>query len=230
MQRILLLGIVTLLLISMVLAVLFWNQRNQTLFQSSLAATAQAQAVEQQQEFKAALATEVASVKIGQATAIAQLQATVLAEVEKTQAADNPILETDPTVSPVLTTPSPQDACKDTSTYPKSYRKYEPSQNAEILSIPLPDLTQEAIEHKDEAVGQVRLSLTLAPCGVMEHMVMQGYVPYGLTEMAIKAAKKIEFKPALNDGQPVPQMISVIYEFYTCPDKIICTKATEDVR
>jgi len=58
----------------------------------------------------------------------------------------------------------------------------------------LPDLTQEAIEHKDEAVGQVRLSLTLAPCGVMEHMVMQGYVPYGLTEMAIKAAKKIEFK------------------------------------
>lgn len=92
MQRILLLGIVTLLLISIVLAVLFWNQRNQTLFQSSLAATAQAQAVEQQQEFKAALATEVASVKIDQATAIAQLQATVLAEVEKTQAADNPIL------------------------------------------------------------------------------------------------------------------------------------------
>jgi hypothetical protein len=220
-----------LLLISIVLAVLFWNQRNQALLQASLAATAQAKTIEPQQEIKAALATEIASVKIEQATAIAQVQTTLLAEIQKAQAIDTPIPKADITeLTPVVSTPNPQAACKDTSTYPKIYRKYEPTQNAEILSIPSPDLTPDAIEHKDEAVGQVKLDLILAPCGVMDHMVMYGSVPYGLTEMAIKAAKRIEFKPALNDGQQVPQMISVIYEFYACPDKVICTKATEDVR
>ena len=45
--------------------------------------------------------------------------------------------------------------------------------------------------------------------------------------MAMKAARQIEFKPALNNGQEVIQRIAVEYEFYLCPEAPICTKVTE---
>jgi outer membrane biosynthesis protein TonB len=38
-------------------------------------------------------------------------------------------------------------------------------------------------------------------------------LPYGLTEKAINAARKIYFLPAIKDGRRVPQYIRVEYNF-----------------
>ncbi len=42
---------------------------------------------------------------------------------------------------------------------------------------------------------------------------VQGRLPFGLTENAIKAACKIEFKPALKAGHPVSQWLQIEYAF-----------------
>jgi hypothetical protein len=123
----------------------------------------------------------------------------------------------------------PTGLCTDTKMYPKYYRKYEADSNAELVELPAPKLTPDAIAHKDNAVGTMRLELILAPCGVMDHIVFRGYMPYGLAVMAEKAAKQITFRPALVNGQPVPQQVTVEYMFYACDPALICTDAREVV-
>ncbi len=68
--------------------------------------------------------------------------------------------------------------------YPEIYTQYEVDQPAELLAIPLPEITEEAIAFRDDAAGSMILDLVLAPCGVMEWMVSRGYSPYGLGEKA----------------------------------------------
>jgi outer membrane biosynthesis protein TonB len=42
--------------------------------------------------------------------------------------------------------------------------------------------------------------------------VLEG-LPHGVTDEAIKAARRIEFEPARKDGRPVSQYVTVIYHF-----------------
>ena len=109
--------------------------------------------------------------------------------------------------------------------YKRIYRKYEISQSAQLLSLPQPELTPEAIEHK--TTGKMIIEATLGPCGEISNIVMRGHVPFGLTARAIAATRKIKFKPAMDNGLPVPQRIYLEYEFYLCKKATICSRVTE---
>ena len=63
--------------------------------------------------------------------------------------------------------------------------------------------------------GEVKLRIILGADGkVRDKMEVLEGLPYGLTEEAIKAARRIKFEPArLTDGRPVSQYVTVIYTF-----------------
>lgn len=72
--------------------------------------------------------------------------------------------------------------------------------------------TKAARENKVE--GTVLLSLVYTYDGrITDIRVVRG-LPDGLTENAIEAAKKIKFKPAMKDGQPVSVRGNVEFNFY----------------
>ena len=47
------------------------------------------------------------------------------------------------------------------------------------------------------------LSLVFGADGVIRDIRVERGLPYGLTEAAIEAAKTVQFKPAMKDGQPI---------------------------
>ncbi len=61
--------------------------------------------------------------------------------------------------------------------------------------------TKEARDQKVE--GSVELSLVFGADGVVRDIRVERGLPHGLTEAAIEAAKTVQFKPAVKDGQPV---------------------------
>jgi protein TonB len=62
--------------------------------------------------------------------------------------------------------------------------------------------------------GQVKLRIILGADGkVREEMDVLEGLPYGVTEEAIRAARRIEFEPARKNGRPVSQYVTVIYHF-----------------
>jgi TonB family protein len=62
--------------------------------------------------------------------------------------------------------------------------------------------------------GEVKLRIILGSDGrVRDKMEVLEGLPHGLTEEAIKAARRIEFEPARKDGRPVSQYVTVIYNF-----------------
>lgn len=84
---------------------------------------------------------------------------------------------------------------------------------AVIKTRPNPGYPPEARPHGVQ--GQVKLRIILGSDGRIgkEIKVLEG-LPYGVTEEAIKAARRIEFEPARRkDGRPVSQYVTVIYNF-----------------
>jgi len=82
---------------------------------------------------------------------------------------------------------------------------------ARITDKPEPGYTKEARKHQVE--GTVILRCVFRSSGkVTDITVIQG-LPDGLTERAIKAAKKIKFKPAMKDGHPVSWWMQLEYNF-----------------
>ncbi|HZH32174.1 MAG TPA: energy transducer TonB [Pyrinomonadaceae bacterium] len=62
--------------------------------------------------------------------------------------------------------------------------------------------------------GEVKLRIILGADGkVREEMDVLEGLPYGVTEEAIRAARRIEFEPARKNGRPVSQYVTVIYHF-----------------
>ena len=71
----------------------------------------------------------------------------------------------------------------------------------EILSKPTPAYTEEARRLRKE--GEVLLEVVFTAAGEVQVLrVLQG-LGYGLDESAVQAAKKVRFRPAQRDGQPV---------------------------
>ena len=62
--------------------------------------------------------------------------------------------------------------------------------------------------------GAVKLRIILGSEGKVRDKieVLEG-LPHGVTEEAIKAARRIKFEPAQKDGRPVSQYVTVIYHF-----------------
>lgn len=85
------------------------------------------------------------------------------------------------------------------------------SQRAQILSKPEPDYTDKA--RKNNVTGVVRVSLVLNANGQVSNIRAVTRLPYGLTEMAITAARQIKFKPTMKDGHTVSQYATIDYNF-----------------
>ncbi len=91
---------------------------------------------------------------------------------------------------------------------------YDTSQvttKARILTRPEPQYTEEARKHG--VSGAVVMRGIFAADGTVQHILVLRSLPYGLTEMSVKAARRIKFVPATKDGRPVSQFIQIEYNF-----------------
>ncbi len=103
----------------------------------------------------------------------------------------------------VLTAPQPK---------PRSTEPVTKTIQAEITFKPRPVYTEEGRRLKIE--GEVLLEVVFTATGqVRIQRVVQG-LGHGLDESAIRAAEKIQFKPALKDGQPTdfPAVLHIVFE------------------
>ena len=78
-------------------------------------------------------------------------------------------------------------------------------------SKPKPGYTLEARRNRKQ--GFVILKLALSASGTVSRLRVLRGLPFGLTESAIKAACKLEFNPAIKDGQFVSQWVTAEYVF-----------------
>jgi TonB family protein len=80
-----------------------------------------------------------------------------------------------------------------------------------LLTKPEPTYTEDA--RKNRIAGTVVLKVVFAKTGQVENIRVVSGLPYGLTEQAINAARKITFTPAMKDGNPVPMWMQLEYNF-----------------
>ena len=88
-----------------------------------------------------------------------------------------------------------------------------------ITTKPKPSYTKEA--RRNGVQGYVILKVVLTTTGKIGRIRVVRGLPGGLTENAIKAACKIEFKPAMKNGQPVAQWLTVEYAFRLADSSIL---------
>ena len=87
----------------------------------------------------------------------------------------------------------------------------EVSSKAHVLSKPEPQYTEEA--RKNQVTGTVVLRAVFTSGGQVSGIRAVSGLPYGLTERAIEAARRIKFTPATKDGRPVSMYIQLEYNF-----------------
>lgn len=87
----------------------------------------------------------------------------------------------------------------------------EVSVKARVLSKPEPSYTETARKH--EVTGTVVLRCVFGSDGLVKHLLVIKELPFGLTEQALKAARRIKFVPAMKDGVPVSMYIQLEYNF-----------------
>jgi TonB family protein len=92
-------------------------------------------------------------------------------------------------------------------------RVESPSANSQIkiLSKPQARYTDEA--RVNNVQGSVMLKVVFAADGTIGSIQPVDYMPYGLTEAAVTAARQIEFEPARRNGVPVAMTKTVVYSF-----------------
>jgi TonB family protein len=95
------------------------------------------------------------------------------------------------------------------------YEAKEVSQKAKITSKPPPTYPAQAAMHN--VSGRVALTAVLCRSGRVTDIQVTKGLPFGLTESAAAAVKKIKFDPAQKDGQPVSQAIELEYSFSLNP-------------
>ena len=87
------------------------------------------------------------------------------------------------------------------------------SKPLKILEKPLPQLTQEQIKQNIFAQGTIALKVEFLATGKIGNISPITKLPYGLTENAVEAAKKIRFEPAIKDNKPINTSKIVLYTF-----------------
>jgi TonB family protein len=80
-----------------------------------------------------------------------------------------------------------------------------------ILSKPRATYTDAA--RRAETGGSVLLEVTFLANGEIGDITPVNELPHGLTEASIEAARKIKFRPAMSDGQPVTSVKTIEYSF-----------------
>ncbi len=90
-------------------------------------------------------------------------------------------------------------------------RLSEVTQRARILSKPEPEYTEEA--RRNQITGTVVLRVVFSATGQVIDIRTISSLPFGLTERAIMAARRIRFIPALKDNRPVSVYMQLEYNF-----------------
>jgi TonB family protein len=93
------------------------------------------------------------------------------------------------------------------------FKATDVTQKAVVLFKPPPGYSTEARAHL--VSGVVKLRMILAADGQVKHILVIRGLPDGLTERAVAAARQIKFRPALREGKPVSQAITIEYSFNT---------------
>jgi TonB family protein len=87
----------------------------------------------------------------------------------------------------------------------------ELTHKALIVYKPEPSFTEES--KKENVTGVVRLRAVLSSAGKVSNISVVKWLPDGLTENAIQAARHIRFFPARKDGRVVSQYVTLEYNF-----------------
>jgi TonB family protein len=91
------------------------------------------------------------------------------------------------------------------------YTGKEVTTKARLLSKPEPMFSDEA--HRKHKGGMVVLRVVFSKTGEVTSINVISGLPYGLTEQAIDAARRIKFIPATKDGEPVSMWMQLEYNF-----------------
>jgi TonB family protein len=102
--------------------------------------------------------------------------------------------------------------CSASASTPEVNKNSNPNtRGIQILSKPHPGYTKEA--RKNNIQGTVMLAVTFKSNDKIGRVSVVKDLPDGLTERAIKAAKKIKFKPAKKNGTPYTVAKRIQYNF-----------------
>lgn len=80
------------------------------------------------------------------------------------------------------------------------------------INRPRANYTEDARHNKTE--GAVRLRILVGADGKVDKVVITSGLPDGLNQEAQRAAMKMQFKPAMKNGQPVPYWTYIDFEFW----------------
>jgi TonB family protein len=93
----------------------------------------------------------------------------------------------------------------------RTYLTKEVDTKVRLLSKPEPNYTESARRY--EITGTVVLKVIFSGTGQITNIRIVTGLPYGLTERAIAAARKIKFVPATKDGRYVSMWMQLEYNF-----------------
>ena len=105
----------------------------------------------------------------------------------------------------------PGAAVQPPSTGEKIYIGKEVDVKARVLTTPVYAYTEDARKHR--IGGIVVLKVVLGKSGQVENIRVVSGLPYGLTEQAIAAARKLKFTPAKKDGKLVSMWMQLEFNF-----------------
>jgi TonB family protein len=91
------------------------------------------------------------------------------------------------------------------------YTGKEVTRRAKIVSYPAPDMPKD--RRAAEVQGQVVLDVVACKDGRITNIEVVQPQPYGTTEAAIKAARKVKFRRAEKDAEVVSQRMRFEYSF-----------------
>lgn len=111
---------------------------------------------------------------------------------------------TQPAPAPPFTTP-PEAECPE-----PIYRPAGVTQMASITSALEVAYTEEAVQNKVE--GRIVLQAVLCGNGRVSDITVEEQLPFGLTERAIEAMRKMQFQPAVKNSQPVSVIVKQVFK------------------
>ncbi len=87
----------------------------------------------------------------------------------------------------------------------------EVTSKARLVMKPEPRYTERA--RQEQVVGTVVLKVVFSSAGAVDNIQTVKELPYGLTDQAIAAARKIKFIPAMKEGKFVSMWMQLEYNF-----------------
>lgn len=94
---------------------------------------------------------------------------------------------------------------------PPIFTAKEVTQKVRVISKPEPQYSEAA--RKAGVSGTVVLRAVFSAEGEVKHILITRALGYGLTTSSVKAARQIQFTPAMNDGTPVSIYLQLEYNF-----------------